>query len=41
MKSDTARGCDTYTAWLPFASATVAPARLDIAIWHLGMSSPT
>jgi hypothetical protein len=31
MRSATARGCETYTAWLPFASAIVAPARFAIA----------
>jgi hypothetical protein len=27
----TAFGCDTYTAWLPYVSTTVEPARFDIA----------
>src|SRR6185369_5394134 len=31
MMAATACGCDTYTAWLPFASTTVEPARFDIA----------
>src|SRR5215831_20082708 len=31
MREATACGCDTYTAWLPLASTTVEPARLDIA----------
>src|SRR5215510_6404186 len=31
MIDATACGCDTYTAWLPFASTTVEPARFDIA----------
>src|SRR4029450_2632208 len=36
MSDATACGCDTYTAWLPFTSTTVAPARLDIARWASG-----
>jgi len=32
----TARGCDTYTAWLALTSTTVEPARLDIARWASG-----
>src|SRR6185436_1416554 len=36
MREATAFGCDTYTAWLPFTSTTVAPARLDIARWASG-----
>src|SRR6185369_7263221 len=31
MMAATACGCDTYTAWLPLTSATVEPARFDIA----------
>src|SRR6478672_11336474 len=31
MRSATACGCDTYTAWLPLASTTGEPARLDMA----------
>jgi len=31
MRSATACGCDTYTAWLPLTSTTVEQARLDIA----------
>ena len=36
MRSATACGCDTYTAWLPLTSTTVEPARLDIARWAAG-----
>ena len=31
MIDATARGCDTYTAWLPLTSTTDEPARLDMA----------
>src|SRR6058998_4092382 len=31
MRCATSRGCDTYTAWLPLTSTTVAPVRLDMA----------
>src|SRR5437899_8525588 len=31
MRAATACGCDTYTEWLPLTSATVEPARFDIA----------
>src|SRR5260221_10005974 len=31
MSDATACGCETYTAWLPLTSTTVAPARFDIA----------
>jgi len=31
MRSATACGCDTYTAWLPLTSTTVERARLDMA----------
>src|SRR5207244_12262807 len=36
MRAATACGCDTYTEWLPLTSATVEPARLDIARWASG-----
>src|SRR5207247_2916452 len=31
MRCATACGCDTYTAWLPLISTTLAPVRLDMA----------
>src|SRR5258706_8998342 len=31
IRCATSRGCDTYTAWLPLTSTTVAPVRLDMA----------
>src|SRR5687767_1108755 len=36
MRAATARGCETYTAWLPLTSTTVEPERLDIARWASG-----
>src|SRR5882672_2514871 len=31
IRCATSRGCETYTAWLPLTSTTVAPVRLDMA----------
>src|SRR5882672_2705571 len=36
MSATTASGFETYTAWLPCTSLTVAPARLDMARWASG-----